>query len=426
MAKYFYPLGSGGVLTESFSEFLGSQLFSGEREGTSTNLYVHETHQSLYEIVNSIDFSKLEKSCEEIAGILEWGFEEIEWKLDQLGGTLKSIDKTLKNPGKVEANEKRKIAEELRLREVFDEAEQFFLESLKANPLDYRTYISLGKCYAQTGKNNKARTFFEKSFPHAPKGRIDYKSYTCRLLGRLDFCEDNFQQAAKTLRKAVGLSPNYYLGHYDYAQYSALIRDKANCLNSLKIATENEPVPIELIRRERNFKPLRNEIEAMIKSLDFDKINFRAKLKKMGWRVTSLVEEAETKYLETKQQMLRTYSKKGIESLLAKLDKLDKYLKKGPHWEEVRIPEDIYVPNHILAYSYMSLNYQNMLDAIKKQNVRGVVQKAISIIDEAEICLGFYRKELGLGNFDVDDLGVMMGAYDKTKKLVKKFQDLLN
>jgi len=234
-----------------------------------------------------LGFGELSEQLVNIASVLEWGFEEIEWRLDQIRGILKSIEKTLKIPSATQANEWRQIAEELRQRGELDESEKFFLKSLKTNPLDYRTYIGLGKTELQIGKPEEAKTFWEKSLPHAPKGEIDYKSYSYRLIGRLYFCEENYRQAVSVLKTSIQLSPNYYLGHYDYAQYCALVGDKENCLSSLQIAIVKEPIPTELVKRESNFEPLKNGVERLLNSIQSKgyiqkEIKFRLTWKKLG------------------------------------------------------------------------------------------------------------------------------------------------
>ena len=210
------------------------------------------------------ELSKITGELSGVTSILEWGFEEIEWKLHQIRGILGSIEKTLKTPSQTQANEWRQIAEELRRRGVLDESEKFFLKSLETNPLDYRTYIGLGKTYLQMGELKKARSFWEKSLPHAPKGEIDYKSYSYRLIGRLDFCEDNPRQAASRLKTAIELSPNYPDGHYDFAQYSALIGNKQGCLSSLRAAIIGRPAYFYLAQKERNLEPLREEVQHLL------------------------------------------------------------------------------------------------------------------------------------------------------------------
>ena len=225
-------------------------------------------------------FEESTRGPQEIVSAIEWGFEDIGWNLDQMTGVLKSIDTTLKTPSLIKANEWRQMAEELRRRGVLDESEEFFLKSLRANPLDYRTYIGLGKTYLQMAKNDLARTYWEKSLPHAPEEEIDYKSYSYRLIGRIYFCEENYQQAALALKKAIELSPRYYPGHYDYAQYCALVGDKKNCLSSLKIAVEKEPLPLGLVRQERNLQVFKKEIENLLRTVDPNELNFRERLKR--------------------------------------------------------------------------------------------------------------------------------------------------
>ncbi len=252
--------------------------------------------QSLYGVVESIEsgFGELSEQLSEItsgtgniASILEWGFEGIEWKLDQTRGTRENAERRLKTPSQTQANEQRGIAEKLRGRGVLGESEKFFLRSLDRNPLDYRTYIGLGKTYLQMGKPGKARTFWIKSLPHAPKIEIDYRSYSYRLIGRSYFCEHRYQDAALELWSSITLSPNYYLGHYDLAQYCALIGEVEDCRDSLWIAVLKEPIPIELIRRERNFRLLKEDVEDLLNEVRNDsgcqyQIERRKSLRKLG------------------------------------------------------------------------------------------------------------------------------------------------
>ena len=286
-----------------------------------------EPSGSLYEAVKT-GLSQLASEIELISSIFEWGFIEIAWMLDQMTEILRSIDKTLKTPSQTQANEWRQIAEELRRRGLLEESETFFLKSLEANPLDYRTYIGLGKTYLQMGMGEKAREYWQKSLPHAPKGKIDYKSYSYRLIGRLDFCENNPQQAAMTLKKAIDLSPHYYLAHYDYAQYCALIGDKEECLKSLRIAIIEEPLPFELVENERNFLPLKDEVNDLLEDIKSDqKLLLRRKLKLLGEWAPELYQAAEKEAQEAQEIILQLVSlleddkkKKRIRDYLDKLE----------------------------------------------------------------------------------------------------------
>src|SRR5262249_37412102 len=76
-----------------------------------------------------------------IGSILEWGFNEISWQLQQQTEVLLDIDKTLKTPSETQANEYRRMADELQKRGVLDEAKEFYQKALSQNRLDYRTYV---------------------------------------------------------------------------------------------------------------------------------------------------------------------------------------------------------------------------------------------------------------------------------------------
>lgn len=252
--------------------------------------------QSLHETV------RMREGLSAVASILEWGFEEIGWRLDQISGYLQSIDRTLVTPSQTQANEWRLMAEQLRRRGVLEQAEAFYLKSLETNPLCYRTYIGLGKTYIQMGERDKAKVYLQKSLPHAPRGNIDYQSYSYRLIGRLEFCEDNPAQAAKTLRVAIDLSPNYYLGYYDYAQYCAQIGDREQCLFSLRTAIMNEPLPLEVVERESNFQPVREEVDNLIETIKAnDGLIISMKLKLIGDWAIEPWEKAEKDAKEAKQ-----------------------------------------------------------------------------------------------------------------------------
>ena len=106
-------------------------------------------------------FTVLASEISNLSSIVQWGFEELSWELQQQTEALTSIDRTLKTLTQTQANEWRKIAEELRIRGVLDECKNFLLKSMEANPLDYRTlrwtpslgqdrgYIKSGYCYPQ-------------------------------------------------------------------------------------------------------------------------------------------------------------------------------------------------------------------------------------------------------------------------------------
>ncbi len=114
----------------------------------------------------------ISEGLSEIASAVEWGFTEVIWQLQQQSEVLQSIDHTLKTPSETQANEWRLMAEELRHRDVLDEAEAYYLKAYETNPLDYRIYIGLAETYLRMSKFDKAKVFLERSLPHAPKGNI--------------------------------------------------------------------------------------------------------------------------------------------------------------------------------------------------------------------------------------------------------------
>lgn len=197
------------------------------------------------------------------ASAIEWGFGEIEWRLQQQSNVLQSIDYTLKTPSQTQANEWRGMAEELRCRGVLDEAEEFYLKALDTNRLDYRIYVGLAVTYLQRHQFEQARAMLQRSLPHAPVQPIDYKSYSYRLIGHIEGCAENYQDALVALQQAVQLSPNYADGYYDYAQYAALVGAKEQSLASLRKALGN-PLYYSLAQQERNLEVVRPEVCSLL------------------------------------------------------------------------------------------------------------------------------------------------------------------
>lgn len=283
--------------------------------------------------IQEAGFNQLSDQLSEIGTILEWGFCELSWRLQQQTEALRSIDHTLKTPSETKANEWRLHAEELRRRGVLEESEEFFLKALNEYRLDYRIYVGLAETYLQINRFDKAKVFLEKSLPHAPKGTIwvsgvservrnllqqgykieaikeyraetgvglaeakevidrigigqnmgvnvtdifDWRSYSYRLIGRIYACEENYLQAVVALHTAIGLSPTYEDGHYDYAQYSAQMRNRETSLSSLQKAILTKPLYWYLAQKERNFDPVRSEIEKFISRISMEASN-RAK-----------------------------------------------------------------------------------------------------------------------------------------------------
>ena len=215
----------------------------------------------------------LESGLAEIASAIEWGLEGIKWAIEQQTVVLQSIDHTLKTPSETQANEWRKMAEELRQRGVLNESAEFFLKALDINRLDFRIYVGLAQTYIQDGKFDEARTCLERSLPHAPHKEMNYKSYSLRLIGHIYECAEDYGSAASKLKEAIEWSPNYAEGHYDYAQYCARTGELRDCLTSLEKAILSTPLYWYIAKEENNFSPCKKETNDLLSRLYNDSMS---------------------------------------------------------------------------------------------------------------------------------------------------------
>ncbi len=248
----------------------------------------------------------------EIASAIEWGFEEANWQLQQQKNILLSIDHTLQTPAATQANEWRKMAEELRQRKALDDSEEFYLKALKINRLDYRIYIGLAQTYLQMNKFDKAQYFLEKSLPHAPKEKIDYKSYSYRLIGHIYACEENYEKAAEVLRLSIELSPDYAESRYDYAQYCAQLKNIDLCLSSLQNAIFANYIYWYLAHKEQNFDPVREEVQKLLRSISTEASNL---VKDAVAKFENVVDEAHKAISRAKQALAVARESSELESI---------------------------------------------------------------------------------------------------------------
>lgn len=269
--------------------------------------YIAQIQQEGFQMLNDT----LSSGLSEIASAIEWGFGEISWKLQQQLDVLKSIDYTLKTPSETKANEWRLHAEELRRRGVLEESEEFFLKALNEYRLDYRIYVGLAETYLQMNRFDKAKVFLEKSLPHAPKKEIDYKSYSYRLIGHIYACEGNYNQATAILQNSIELSPAYEDGHYDYAQYCAQLRNKEICLSSLQKAILAKPLYWYLAQKERNFDPVRSEVEKLLSGIITEASN---RAKDTIAKSENALKEAHEAVSKARQSLITSRDKASLKS----------------------------------------------------------------------------------------------------------------
>ena len=236
--------------------------------GAVENRGVEMLAAGLSEIAGKV--SRVSDELSVLASVVEWGFEEIKWELQQQTQILMSIDKTLKTPSQTQAKEWRTMAEELRQRACLDEAEDWFLQALRLNPLDYRIYIGLAITYLRRNDFDKAKDLLEKSLPHAPLrvSGFDYRSQSYRLLGRIYACQEDYTSAASALQSAIQFSPDYPEGNYDYAQYCVISnsgqKEWPQCLRRAILA---KPDYWYIAKAERNFTPARRQVENLLSDI---------------------------------------------------------------------------------------------------------------------------------------------------------------
>ena len=109
----------------------------------------------------------------------------------------------------------------------------------------------------------REKTIRDLSIPET----FDYKSYSYRLIGHIYACKEDYHRAAPALQSAIELSPTYYVALYDLAQYSAQMRDPETCLSLLEKLLTAEPLCFHLVEKERNFEPIRENVQDLLDSL---------------------------------------------------------------------------------------------------------------------------------------------------------------
>lgn len=202
-----------------------------------------------------------------LATAIRWGFGELTWRAHQASDVLTDIDHSLRTPSATQADEWRRMAEELRRRGVLDESEEFYLKALELNRLDYRLYVGLAETYIRDSRFDQAKEMLERSLAHAPRDDIDYRSHSYRLLGHIHECEGELDRACEVLSEAVEMSPGYVEARYDFAQYAAQASLADEALASLREVLLARPSYWYLANVEPNFDPLRADVDDLLDDL---------------------------------------------------------------------------------------------------------------------------------------------------------------
>jgi tetratricopeptide (TPR) repeat protein len=216
----------------------------------------------------STGIQNIARGMDEFASVIEWGFGELSWQVQQQTSLLQEqtsllqeIKDRLEKQRRFQAEDLRVQAEENRRRGDYKHAIGYFLESLHESSLDYRTYIGLAETYLHIGQFANAKTYLENSLHHAPaSGNFSCKSYSLRLIGHIYYCWEDYDNAIKSLKRAVELSPNYMKVYYDLAQYHAVKRDVEEAILHLRKSIDGNSFYFDLAIREKNFNPIRDAV----------------------------------------------------------------------------------------------------------------------------------------------------------------------
>jgi tetratricopeptide (TPR) repeat protein len=253
----------------------------------------------------------------EFASVIEWGFGELIWQeqqhtiaLHEITSVLNEIKDNQIKQEHLKADRWRLDAERHRRRGDSDQALKFFLRSLDANSLDYQTYIGLAETYLHIGQFANAKTYLENSLFHAPaSGNFSYKSYTLRLIGRIYYCWEDYDNAIKSLKRAVELSPDYTKAYYDLAQYYAVKRDVEEAILHLRRSIEGNNFYFDLAIREKNFNPIRDAV-----------LQLREEMRKDAYEnAKSAILNAETALQEAEKSQAQVYALEEYSGAKSKL-----------------------------------------------------------------------------------------------------------
>lgn len=202
-----------------------------------------------------------------VAGALDEGFSALRAQFDEQIGALSDICSVLENPRATQADELRRMADEMRRRNVLPKAQEAYLESLELNPLDYRAYIGIAETKIKQNALEEAKKYVEQSLPHAPKSKsFDWKSYSYRILAHIAIRENDPPGAINHLHSAIQHTSGYGEGLYELAQFCAIAQKKDECLNALQTAITLNPGYFASAQ-QGNFFGARPQVHALLQGM---------------------------------------------------------------------------------------------------------------------------------------------------------------
>lgn len=97
--------------------------------------------------------------------------------------------------------------------------------------------------------------------------RFDYRSLSCRLIGRIYACKGDYKRASEELGESIRISPGYADGNYDFALYCVQSGSRIGWEDALCRAIFDRPDFLNLATVERRFAPVRQDLATLLSSL---------------------------------------------------------------------------------------------------------------------------------------------------------------
>lgn len=183
------------------------------------------TRQSVQNMTNKFESSSREISSRlsELTDVFSYSHAEQMWHLEKQTNVLKEIRDNLIEIrfhwDNNRSNEQLEMSNQSLKRGMITECLRCANKALEYNPLDHRTYITMGHAYLRMDDFENAIDRFEYAERNAPTEY--YKSYSLLLMSRVYFCKGDVRTAIEKVQEAIALSPDYSDARYQYSAYIA-------------------------------------------------------------------------------------------------------------------------------------------------------------------------------------------------------------
>ena len=233
---------------------------------------------AIYELSTTVEAS-VNQVTEALYGLssqFRQAHDEAMWKAEQQVYLLTGIHDMIANPRGTEAEELLRMGRESLEVGMVDETLNLLKESVGKNPLDYRTYVTMGYAYIEKNELESALDRFEYALRNA---RTEgYRTRALLLIARAKYIMEDFAGAVQAARTAVNTSPDYSEAHYRLAGYYAANGDADASIRCLQYLIEGgKTIVSNTIKADRNyfvkaqidpeFSNSRDEINAFLQKL---------------------------------------------------------------------------------------------------------------------------------------------------------------